>query len=362
MEQSPGRWDQAKVSSIALPVDEFAPLPQATSAIRLIIRFMISASCSAPAIPLCTILSVSRVSPGRYRNAKQRQMRSTRLGMTCRSLGQKQPGGNAACTRAVSCAPPRFHPSRRMAELHHAPVAFGLIVGEGHGRIVKEAQRVFFACCEAQEEIVSGSARLTTAPFAGSLHGGARQRRLGLMEGEPFGENGVVTALETFDESRFQRNASFSREIGRVTGAAQQPLHLARPVFLLDLDQRLQFAQMMGVAQGMQHAWHRVVGLPVIVHDDADDIRQQAAALGADAIEGEQGGARHMQPLRLAADAKAGLVHVLDGAPATRSRTVSTKSCRRSAQVRLIRAIVAAASLTPNRSAISSARRSSGSN
>ena len=68
----------------------------------------------------------------------------------------------------------------------------------------------------------------------------------------------------------------------------------------------------MGVAQGVQHALHRVIGLPVIVNDDADDIRQEAAALGADAIEGQQGGGRHMQPLRLAADAKAGLVHVLD--------------------------------------------------
>ena len=65
-----------------------------------------------------------------------------------------------------------------------------------------------------------------------------------------------------------------------MTGAAQQALHLARPVFLLDLDQRLEFAQVMGVAQGVQHALHRVVGLPVVMHDDADDVRQQAAALG----------------------------------------------------------------------------------
>jgi DNA replication protein DnaC len=42
--------------------------------------------------------------------------------------------------------------------------------------------------------------------------------------------------------------------------------------------------------------------------------------------------------------------------------TVATKPCTRSAQVRLILAIVAAATLTPNRSAISAARRFSGSN
>ena len=134
---------------------------------------------------------------------------------------------------------------------------------------------------------------------------------LGLMEGQPFGENGVVTALETFDEPRLQRNAPFSRSVRDVTGAAQQPLHLARPLFFLDFDESLQFAQVMRIAQGVQHAFHRVIGLPVIVNDDADNIRQETAALGADAIEGQQGGGRDMQPLRLAADAKPRLVHVL---------------------------------------------------
>jgi hypothetical protein len=33
-----------------------------------------------------------------------------------------------------------------------------------------------------------------------------------------------------------------------MAGATQQTLHLACPVFFLDLDQRLKFAQMMGVA------------------------------------------------------------------------------------------------------------------
>ena len=96
------------------------------------------------------------------------------------------------------------------------------------------------------------------------LRRGARQRRLRLVKSEPFGENGVVTAFATFDESRLQRNAPFSREIRRVTGAAQQPLHLTRPVFILDFDESLQFAKMMSVAQGVQHPLHRVVGLPEI--------------------------------------------------------------------------------------------------
>ena len=97
-----------------------------------------------------------------------------------------------------------------------------------------------------------------------------------------------------------------------MTGAPQYPLHFARPVFFLDFDESLQFAQVMGVAQGVQHARHRVIGLPVIVDNDAGDIHQEAAALGADAIEGQQRGGGDMQPLRSAADPKAGFIHVLD--------------------------------------------------
>jgi hypothetical protein len=44
-----------------------------------------------------------------------------------------------------------------LLDLHHAGVAFGLIVGEGHGRIVEEAQNVLFSICETQEKIMSGS-------------------------------------------------------------------------------------------------------------------------------------------------------------------------------------------------------------
>src|SRR5258708_20427953 len=49
------------------------------------------------------------------------------------------------------------------------------------------------------------------------------------------------------------------------------------------------------------------------MHDNADNVRQQAAASGTGAVEGEPGGRGDMQPLGLAADAKAGLVQVLDG-------------------------------------------------
>jgi hypothetical protein len=50
----------------------------------------------------------------------------------------------------------------------------------------------------------------------------------------------------------------------------------------------------------------------MVMHDNARNVRQQAAAPGRDPIEGEQHGAGDVQPLRLAANAEAGLVHMLD--------------------------------------------------
>ncbi len=117
----------------------------------------------------------------------------------------------------------------------------------------------------------------------------------------------------------------------------------------------------MRVAQGAQHGLHQRGGLPAIVDADAGGIRWQAAALGADATEGRQRSGRRIQPLRLAADAKAGRVHVLAGHP-QRNRAVSAKPRRRFAEARLILVMAAAESSTRERSAIGAARRSSGGN
>lgn len=89
------------------------------------------------------------------------------------------------------------------------------------------------------------------------------------MKSQAFSDNRVVASLDARDEARLQRNAALSREIRGVTGAEQQSLHLARPVLLLDFDERLQFAKMMRVTHRVQHASHRVVRFPVIVHDNA---------------------------------------------------------------------------------------------
>ena len=74
------------------------------------------------------------------------------------------------------------------------------------------------------------------------------------MEGQSFGDDGIVTSLDQGDQRRLRRPSSFACEICRVTGAAQEPLHFARPLLFLHLDERLQLAHVMGVAQGVQHA------------------------------------------------------------------------------------------------------------
>ena len=71
------------------------------------------------------------------------------------------------------------------------------------------------------------------------------------MEREPLGDDGVIAAPELGDKAGVERHAAVPSEMGGMTGAAQQALHLARSLFLLDVDQRLEFAQVMGVAQGM---------------------------------------------------------------------------------------------------------------
>ena len=57
-------------------------------------------------------------------------------------------------------------------DLHHAGIAFGLIVGEGNVGIVEETQDILLATGEAQEKIVPGSTRLATAFAAFRLGSG----------------------------------------------------------------------------------------------------------------------------------------------------------------------------------------------
>ena len=94
----------------------------------------------------------------------------------------------------------------------------------------------------------NGGERNAPAPLAGLSHFITRTcvtLRLRFNLPQP----GVLSILSVPHPSGTPR----SREIRRVTGAPQYLLHFARPVFFLDFDESLQFAQVMGVAQGVQH-------------------------------------------------------------------------------------------------------------
>ena len=103
-----------------------------------------------------------------------------------------------------------------LPQLHHARVAFGLIVGEGHIGIVQKPQHVVPALLEAQEKIVADASRLAAAALD------ATKRRLSVMEGEALGHDGVVAALDARYEARFERDALRAGEVCRVAGAARR--------------------------------------------------------------------------------------------------------------------------------------------
>ena len=134
------------------------------------------------------------------------------------------------------------------------PILLDQVIGEGHAGIGQEAQHVLFADAEAQYEVMAYPSRRTaTAP-------GFCQCWLYFLERQAFCQDGVVMALDQRDQTGVRSAACPAREQGSSRGRrGQQALHPACLVFLLDLDQRLQFPLMVGIAQRVQHAGHRVV-------------------------------------------------------------------------------------------------------
>ena len=116
------------------------------------------------------------------------------------------------------------------------------------------------------------------------------------MEGPACGDDRIVTAIDQAEQRGFERHTAVTRAIDKVAGVAQQAPHVGSPGFVFDLDQRFEFAQMVRVAQRVQHAGERIVRLPVIVHNDAGETLKHAAA-GGDAIAGQQLRAGDVQPL-----------------------------------------------------------------
>src|SRR3954466_3729785 len=97
-------------------------------------------------------------------------------------------------------------PGDFLPDLHHAPVALGLIVGEGHGGIVQEAQPVVLAGAEAQEEIVAGASWRSPPSLATAFGWRCGNWRLVLVEREPLGDDDVIAAPELVDKAGFERH------------------------------------------------------------------------------------------------------------------------------------------------------------
>src|SRR5215469_4840720 len=91
-----------------------------------------------------------------------------------------------------------------LLDLHHPPVPLRLVVGEGNVGIGEEAQHVFLAGAQAQQEVVTGAPSLAASALALAS---PLERGLGLMEGYSFLEDTLVAFLEEVDQRRFQPHA-----------------------------------------------------------------------------------------------------------------------------------------------------------
>ena len=185
------------------------------------------------------------------------------------------------------------------------------------------------------------------------------------MEGKPAPDDGVVAFDQRTQNGRRQRRRALDATAARPLSLASRrrsricPAHCSLSMSIRALSSR----KMMGVAQRVPDAGgHRVIGLEMIVDDDAAaKALGQIAAFGRHPIRGQGRGRGGMQPLALAGDAKAGFVEVahrglghergdprrdrleLLGLPAPQATTLSGQSLA-----------------APNRSAIACATRSSG--
>lgn len=132
------------------------------------------------------------------------------------------------------------------------------------------------------------------------------------MKGNAARHDGIVAPSNEVNQSLIWSLLLVPTQMLDMASTTQQHLHPARPVFRLDFAQRLEFAQMVCVAQRMLDARHREVRLPVVMHHDAAHTAQHVATIGADAVVREPSRGRDMQPLQRFDDTKSGLVKMLD--------------------------------------------------
>ena len=104
---------------------------------------------------------------------------------------------------------------------------------------------------------------------------------------------------------RERRRARLARFLHGEVGLEERIAHGLGPGFFVELDQALEFAQDMGVAEGVVDRVEPTIRQEVVMHDHAPlQILRDGAALFTDTIEGESQARRRVQPLQLAGNAK----------------------------------------------------------
>ena len=134
------------------------------------------------------------------------------------------------------------------------------------------------------------------------------------MEGQACGDDGIVGGIEAKNDALGKGAGSLFHGTVHQFGACKQETgDLLCLGFLIDVYEGFEFAQMMGVAQGVLDTREREVGLEVIVNDDAIYHRcRHIPSLLAHTITGEPRGGSRMQPLGFAPNTKTSFVQMPD--------------------------------------------------
>ena len=149
-----------------------------------------------------------------------------------------------------SKAPRDFH-----FDLHHPEVLFGQIVGEGRVEVIKETQRFDFERLQPFEQIVAGALLRTSARVGFFLQFGQLA-----MEGQTEANRGPIAFDEGRDRlGRERRGARLARRVDGGVGVQKRRAHEFGPGLVFELDERLELAQDMRVAEGVSDLVHPAI-------------------------------------------------------------------------------------------------------
>ena len=115
---------------------------------------------------------------------------------------------------------------------------------------------------------------MTDAAFLSSALAGP-ERRLRLVEGDGVVEDAGPGPRDPGHQGGGHVAAVLTGEAGSPVCALKEAVHALCPVFLLDVDQGLEFAQVMGVAGAVAHALEGEVGGVIVMDEDAFEVHRQ---------------------------------------------------------------------------------------